>query len=230
MPEVSGQLYRQIRVSGADAAAFLQGQLTQDVTRLPAAGRLLAAWCDPKGRVIAIVRLVALGDDIGMIVPQALAERLIERLKMYRLRSKVEFALEEPAVGAVAPGEADLAGLVNAGIAHIDVDNSGEFTPHMLNLDRLGAISFSKGCYTGQEVVARTEHRGRSRRRLMRYEAAADAVPSGARLRDGDQVVGEVVTVAGRGLLAVTPVDLHDKPLATEDGIVVTPTGLPYTI
>jgi len=229
MPEVFSQLYKQITVSGADAVGFLQGQLTQDVGRLAHEGRLLAAWCDPKGRVIAVVRLLDLGDSIGMIVPAALAERLVERLKLYRLRSKVDFAVSDPAAGAVLPSEADIASLVDAGVAHIDESNSALFTPHMLNLDHLGAISFTKGCYTGQEIVARTEHRGRSRRRLMRYEAATDGVHAGMRLSDGESDVGVVVNVAGRRLLAVTPVELHDRPLGA-NGIVITPIGLPYDL
>ena len=46
---------------------------------------------------------------------------------------------------------------------------SENYTPHMLNLDLLGAISFDKGCYTGQEIIARTQFLGNSKRRLMRY-------------------------------------------------------------
>lgn len=222
-------MYKQINVSGPDAVEFLQGQLTQDVGKLADAGRLLAAWCNPKGRVIVVIRLVAFDNAIGMLVPSSMTETLIARLTMYRLRSKVDFEVTEASEDVLGEDESDRAALIRAGQAFIDESNSEAYTPHMLNLDRLDAISFSKGCYTGQEVVARTEHLGKSRRRLMRYEADADGIAVGDKLADGDHNVGEVVNVAGRELLAVTPVELHDQSLSA-NGITVTPKGLPYSL
>jgi folate-binding Fe-S cluster repair protein YgfZ len=92
----------------------------------------------------------------------------------------------------------------------------------MLNLDRLGAISFDKGCYTGQEVVARTENLGESKRRLMRYRYEAPDVAIGDKLSDGERDVGTVVNVQGTKLLAVTPVASHDRAL-TINGVTATP-------
>jgi folate-binding protein YgfZ len=222
-------LYKQINVSGPDAVEFLQGQLTQDVGKLADEGRLLAAWCNPKGRVIVVIRLVGLDNTIGMLVPSSMTETLVARLTMYRLRSKVDFDIGDVPAGTLDDDEIDRAALVRAGRAFIDESNSEAYTPHMLNLDKLGAISFTKGCYTGQEVVARTEHLGKSRRRMMRYEADADGIGVGDKLADGDHNVGEVVNVAGRELLAVTPVELHDQSLSA-NGITVTPKGLPYSL
>ena len=222
-------MYRQITVSGPDAVEFLQGQLTQDVGKLADAGRLLAAWCNPKGRVIAVLRLLALDNGIGLVVPASLAESLVARLTMYRLRSRVDFEVGDPAPDALDDDEIDAAALIRAGRAFIDESNSEAYTPHMLNLDKLDAISFSKGCYTGQEVVARTEHLGKSRRRLMRYEADSEGISVGDKLADGEHNVGEVVNVARRDLLAVTPVEIHDRPLSA-NGITVTPKGLPYPL
>ena len=230
MPEVDCELYKLIEVTGSDAVEFLQGQLTQDVTRLEGAGRLLSAWCNPKGRVIVVLRLVRLDNGAGLLVPATMADRLLKRLEMYRLRAEVEFHISEEDCTALLDGaEADPAGLVAAGIPTIDDTNSEEFTPHMLNLDRLGAISFTKGCYTGQEVVARTEHLGKSKRRMMRYEADSDGVRVGDKVSDGERNVGEVLNVAGRTLLAVTPLELHGQELAV-GAIRITPTGLPYDL
>lgn len=230
MPEVDCELYKLIEVTGSDAVEFLQGQLTQDVTRLDESGRLLAAWCNPKGRVIVLLRLVRLENGAGLIVPATMADRLLKRLEMYRLRADVEFRVSDADCTALL-GEADSepAGLVSAGIPTIDDTNSEEFTPHMLNLDRLGAISFTKGCYTGQEVVARTEHLGKSKRRMMRYEASADGIRVGDKVSDGERNVGEVVNVAGRALLAVTPVELHGRALSV-GAVRIEPAGLPYDI
>lgn len=98
-----------------------------------------------------------------------------------------------------------LAHRIRAGLATIDADNREKFTPHMLNLDRVGAISFTKGCYTGQEIVARTENLGRSRRRLGYFRASAAGVGVGQKITDAQRDVGDVVNVAGADVLAVFP-------------------------
>ena len=116
---------------------------------------------------------------------------------------------------------------IAAGSADIGMENSEKYTAHMLNLDLTAAVDFGKGCYTGQEIVARTEHRGRSKRRLMRYESQHAAVASGDKLCLGDQVVAEVVNAAGPELLAVAPVDLHTETLEWA-GNAIEPVRLPY--
>lgn len=230
MPEVGIELYKLIKVSGDDAVDFLQGQLTQDIGQLAAAGRMLAAWCNPRGRVITVVRLAAIDDGIGMIVPDDMANEVLAKLLMYRFRAKVELALTDDDCGSlIDPRDLDPGALIQSGIPHIGARNSEAFTPHMLNLDKLGAISFTKGCYTGQEIVARTEHRGKSKRRMMRYLADGDGVAAGAAVTDGERNVGDVVNVAGRDLLAVTPVAHHDRDLKV-GSITLSPQGLPYSL
>ena len=229
MPEVGCELYKLITVSGTDRVNFLQGQLTQDVSQLAGAGRLWAAWCNPKGRVIVTIRLIDQGDSIGLLVPAGLADALVRRLAMYRLRADVAFEVSDDWQDLIDDDDADLLARIRSGVALIDDTNTETFTPHMLNLDKIGAISFSKGCYTGQEVVARTEHLGKSKRRLMRYEADGDGIEVGDKLSDDERNVGEVVNVSGRDLLAVTPVELHDRALAIDD-MTVTPQTLPYSL
>ena len=230
MPEVDCELYKLITVGGTDAIPFLQGQLTQDVSLLAEAGQLPAAWCNPKGRVFTTIRLIHQEDSIGLVVPANMADRTIQRLTMYRLRSKVDISEPDENWAAIIDADyADPAALILAGVPTIDEQNTEAYTPHMLNLDKLGAISFGKGCYTGQEVVARTENLGKSKRRLMRYEADADSISVGDKLSDGERNVGEVVNVVGRDLLAVTPVELHAQTL-TIDHATVTPQVLPYDL
>ena len=121
---------------------------------------------------------------------------------MYRLRSKVD--ISEPTdnwTDLVDTEGADRGALIRAGVPTVESSNTEQFTPHMLNLDKLGYVSFSKGCYTGQEVVARTENLGKSKRRLMRYEADGEGIEIGDKLSDGERNVGEVVNVVGRDLL-----------------------------
>ena len=223
MPEVDCELYKLITLGGTDALEFLQGQLTQDVSLLAAAGQLPAAWCNPKGRVVVTIRLVRIDDDIGLIVPANMADHIVQRLTMYRLRSKVE--ISEPSDGwknFIAADDSNPVALIRAGVPTIDSSNTEQFTPHMLNLDKLGYVSFSKGCYTGQEVVARTENLGKSKRRLMNYEAKEEGIKVGDKLSAGERNVGEVVNVTGCDLLAVTPVEMHGQSLSAGD-VTITP-------
>jgi folate-binding protein YgfZ len=62
---------------------------------------------------------------------------------------------------------------VAAGLPQVYAASAGQFVAQMLNLDCIGAISFTKGCYTGQEVIARAHYRGRVKRRMQRYLSSA---------------------------------------------------------
>lgn len=84
---------------------------------------------------------------------------------------------------------------IRAGVAWIRAATQDMFVPQMANMDRIGAISFRKGCYPGQEIVARTEYLGKVKRRLYRVEIAAN-VDDGDALyipSMGEQVIGNVV-------------------------------------
>lgn len=136
--------------------------------------------------------------------------------------------LEKAGIFESAPADELRAAKIRAGLPEITEQHSEKYTPHMLNLDLLGAISFDKGCYTGQEVVARTQNLGKSKRRLMRYRTDA-TLTIGDSLSDGDRHVGEVINVIGNDLLAVTPVDVHDSTLFASD-VEVTPVSVPYML
>ncbi|MDJ0941548.1 MAG: hypothetical protein QNJ00_17425 [Woeseiaceae bacterium] len=207
--------YATIVVSGDDAREFLQGQLTQDVARLDENATnppLLSAWCNPKGRVIALLRLSKTGSGYALALPAELADAVVKRLTMFRFRSKVDFEtrLATPAeLGFDGASEDFLLTSLRDGIADIRGPQSEEFTPHMLNLDLLDAVSLDKGCYTGQEIVARTHYRGATKRRMLRFTSSAP-VSAGDKVEDGDRSVGEVVNAIGNELLAVVPVDSTD--------------------
>ena len=82
----------------------------------------------------------------------------------------------------------------------------------MLNLDILQMVSVDKGCYPGQEIVARTHFRGASKRRCFRFGCEAP-VRAGDKLSDGERDVGEVVNALQGELLAVLPVSAADAAL-----------------
>ncbi len=124
---------------------------------------------------------------------------------------------------------------IAAGLPQLEVSTSGHFVPQMLNLDLLGAISFTKGCYTGQEIVARTQNLGRIKRRTFRYGVRADEPPEPltALHHDGAKV-GEVLmgsrVEGGVELLAVVALDARDRPLRTATGHTAIPLPLPYPV
>ena len=221
--------YATIVVSGADALSFLQGQLTADVADLDGVERIRSAWCNPKGRVICLMTVAATEKGYKLTLPAELGETVLQRLTLFRFRARVEFELCPATVDELAidaPVDDWLGDRLRAGIAEIWSGQSEQFTPHMLNLDLLGAISFDKGCYTGQEVVARTHYRGATKRRTLRFESAEPVQP-GDKVYDNDRPVGEVVNAIGTDLLAVVPIDKADAGL-TVDGIALEHMPLPY--
>ena len=207
--------YSTIRASGPDAAAFLQAQLSNDINLLDSRDAILAAWCNAKGRVICIFDIRRENGDFLLAVPVELAEDVVRRLLMFRFRSRVEFAIEPGAT------RRDIEGLPEIGRAQ-----SEQFTPHMLNLDLLDAVSFDKGCYPGQEIVARTHYKGATKRRTMRFSYQG-SVAVGDKVSDGNRDIGEVLNVAEEQLLAVVPVDKADATLSV-NGAELTPQPLPY--
>jgi len=224
--------YSIITVSGADAFDFLQAQLAGDLRVLTSSdptSPVLSAWCNPKGRVICLFRISMSGDDYLLALPTELAQEVIRRLTMFRFRSKVEFGVADARKVQLGM-EGSYAGwrLANlrAGIPEILHVQSEKFTPHMLNLDLLNAVSIEKGCYPGQEIVARTHFRGATKRRLLRFESATP-VSVGDKVFAGERHVGDVLNAIGNDLLAVVPLDKADNSLhICENALLHLP--LPY--
>lgn len=217
--EVNGVTLATLAFRGRDAAGFLQGQLSNDVQSLvPGAGQL-AGYHNPQGRVIALLRLARPGpEELHAQLPAELAEAVAARLRRFVLRSRVTIEVLE---GATRPRLDDIA----AGLPQVYAATSERFVAQMLNLDCVGAIAFDKGCYTGQEVIARAHYRGRVKRRMQRFATrtpqAAPLQPGAAvRLADGRRF--EVVDAAARPdgrieFLAVGPLPgAHEEAPAQE--------------
>ena len=267
-----------LRVTGADAARFLQGQLSNDLGRVSVERSALAGLHNPQGRTIALLRIVQLApNDFLALLPRELAGAVASRLVKYVLRAKVQVAdesrswrvagliasglggatTEPPSQQTASPlaaypgvaGEQRLLGAtvvicvgeqparwllvtpateaqespapsvtgsphrvparrdvwrqldIIAGLPQIYGATSEEFVAQMLNLDVVGAIAFDKGCYTGQEVIARAHYRGRVKRRLQRFRSRGPLD-----LRPGDS--GELID--GRAFKVVEAVRLED--------------------
>ncbi|MEF3081280.1 folate-binding protein [Luteimonas sp. SMYT11W] len=98
------------------------------------------------------------------------------------------------------------------GLPRLDADQREQWTPQQLSLERLRAFSVAKGCYPGQEIVARTHFLGQAKRGLAVLRSAAGAAP-GDDVRAGEQALGKVVSVAGDLALAVLPLERPGAPL-----------------
>ena len=133
-----------------------------------------------------------------------------------------------------------LLGQIQAGIGQVFGTTREEFIPQMLNLQAVGGVSFKKGCYTGQEIVARMQYLGKLKRRLYRLTLEGEALPEpGAALFSPvhASAVGNVVVAAhaesGIELLAVLQADAAESGeihLGSAEGTKLHLAKLPYTL
>lgn len=123
------------------------------------------------------------------------------------------------------------------GEASLDVALSDQFLPQELNLDALAGVSFNKGCYPGQEIIARVKFRGSVKRRVQRVVIATPVAPTpGARLLASDDAPHGTVLIAAAqadgacAALAIIDVDSGPLHLADASGAAVQILPLPYTL
>jgi folate-binding protein YgfZ len=274
-----------IAVVGRDARSFLQGQFSNDLLGLERHPGMLAAACNRQGRVLAILRLAADGDDVLLVLHRSLAHTLVAQLSAFVLRADVRFedrsrlvevaglldaepdarwsqsaaaaaglamlvasprrillAGTRPALDAVlaaiprtTPEDWHLACVLD-GEASVMPATAALWLPQMLNLDLVGGISFSKGCYVGQEVVARAQHLGRLKRRTLRYVGPRDvALQPAQALFSGESLAAQVIFAAHDGsstqCLAVVELRFCSDLLGSlPGGAEFVPSDLPYAI
>jgi tRNA-modifying protein YgfZ len=128
---------------------------------------------------------------------------------------------------------------IEAGMPEVLKATSGSFVAQMLNLDCIGAISLTKGCYTGQEVVARAHYRGQVKRRMQRFLTESGTyLEPGQRIQLSDGRSAQIVTVApadgiGQQLLAVAPLSAQGiDEQSPQDALRLDciPMPLPYSL
>ena len=264
-----------LRVQGADAASFLQAQLTNDVASLQEGEVRLAGYCSVKGRLMASfwVWRDSAADAFWLACSRDIAAPIARRLAMFVLRAKAKVedvsdavgllgilavagdagapaihadALSLPAVvvstrlaAAIDPARLETAADVRiarallpvpvaarearlqsmgsagtqvlpmaawrrlevlSGIARIEAANQELFVPQMINFELVDGVNFRKGCYPGQEVVARSQYLGKLKRRAFLGLGAGEAPASGtdvfAPAAGSAEPVGQVVLAA----------------------------------
>ena len=211
-----------VRVAGPDAEDFLQRMVSNDVTGAPCSALLLT----PKARVIAPLTVVRRGpEDFLLLTEPGLGEAVRSNLLRARFAAKVEIEPEEhtsvvvfgandgiPSTEFGEPGtelldaelEPTLAGAelermrIEARVPAWGKEVDDSILPAEAGLDETH-ISFTKGCYPGQEPIARLRHRGKVNRSLRVLEV--DTAEPGDEIRRGDKVLGRVTSaVPGKAL------------------------------
>lgn len=181
-----------LRVSGEDVRDFLQGLVTNDLAALAADHPKWAALLSPQGKVLFDFILWESDSDVLIDCEAAQAEALARRLSLYRLRRRIDIARDEslavhwskdaketsdprlPALGSrwiAAPGAAAegwLAHRLSFGVTEGAAELGQDKTLWLeCNAAELGGVSFTKGCYVGQENTARMNYRSKVNRRLV---------------------------------------------------------------
>lgn len=259
-----------IHVEGEDAADYLHSQFSSDIRNMNPGASLLTAYSDPRGRLLAIVRVLRPGEtEFLLVLDRGVVATIIAQLRKYALRARVTVTESTWSVAGIigqaaadrlaadglpmataeaepvwseggtvslrlpdekprwlllgprsslAQGAAVLESSlhdddapawrrreIETGMPRITATTSNRFVAQMVNLDRLGAVDFTKGCYPGQEVVARTHYLGRIKRRMFIVDISAGAPPAagdGVYNADG-AAVGEIVTAAADGSASI---------------------------
>lgn len=315
-----------VRVSGQDAAAFLQDHLCNDVNLVTESMAQLSGYCTPKGRLLAIMTVTRHQNDYYLVMHESVVASVVKRLNMFAM-------MPRPATGGAAGGrmvktdatltdvtassrvfgffgsiggapiraqDADSAYVyfphdaatnrsccivaadkaqsfvatlvdkgsdevssaqweladVRAGFPQITADTQEAVVPQMANMHSLDGISFKKGCYPGQEIVARMHYLGKLKRVTQRFLVTGGSATVGQAVVDVDgKEVGVVLRVADTGatdeqeILAVIKTDeiarqpesskqvpANSKPpgggikLDEEAGAMLTVLDLPYSV
>jgi tRNA-modifying protein YgfZ len=189
--------WAKLKVGGADRKRFLQGMISNDLDRLGAEPFIRATVLNPKGRVLALVDVVDQRDAYLLLVEPGHGDKLRQVLERHAIMDDVTFTAAEgpchrvwgdpwtapPILAAAADAPATEGTVevrrVEAGLPRYGRDVSEDHFPFEANLD--STISYTKGCYVGQEVVARAHARGHANKRLVGIRVGGEvAVGQGA--------------------------------------------------
>lgn len=220
-------------VSGNDATDFLQAQLSNDIALLNVHNsHQLSAYCNPKGRVLALFHIFKLDAKYALIAPKAILNKVLPRLKMFVMRASVKIEqkedmrltglqlLEESFDEADAlfgkrstfitrhsndPKRFFMLGLeqnisalldtnewrlidINQHLPQIYLQLHEALIPQSINLDVIGGVNFKKGCFPGQEIIARVKYRGKPKTRMIAVSVAhKDDIEVGAPIYIGER-------------------------------------------
>ncbi|HKL51369.1 MAG TPA: hypothetical protein VJ908_09390 [Wenzhouxiangellaceae bacterium] len=202
---------RAIEVTGPDAIAFMQSQLTIDVEAIADSRLYPTAWCSPDGRADTVLLIGIHSESVWLVLPESSVAPTLRRARMFSIGRKVALQPDVTASPALGPKARDRHALqlaldpdrslllgepedptwidlevlpdqwlqadIECAMPWILPETAGAYLPQMLGLEALGGLSYKKGCFPGQEVIARVHYRGRVTRRTARFRLAADMPP-----------------------------------------------------
>ncbi len=233
-----------LRVSGTDRESYLQGLVTNDLRRLKD-GMVYAALLNPQGKYLADFFLIAAGDGILLDVAAPLAEGLLRRLSLYRLRADVRIeptdlhvhrGLGPAAAGSFAdprhpalgwracrdqPGPAPAIDWDAIRVAHLIPEAGIELIPdesYILEcgFERLNGVDFRKGCYVGQEVTARMKHKTGLRKGLALVHVSGPVAPGTPILTPDKKEAGTLLSRSGAHAIAYLRFDRTGETMTAD--------------
>ena len=212
-----------LRVSGPDAEDYLQRMVSNDVAALEVGASCEALLLTPKARVIAPLVVLRRGsDDFLLLTEPELGERVRSELTRFRLAAKAEIEPEDHESWIVLGGEEVLderpegeevgeeeleRWRVESGVPRWGREIDNTILPAEAGLTETH-VSFTKGCYPGQEPIARLHHRGKVNRRLRRLELEGE--PTTDELVLAEKVVGRITSRVGNAALGYVRVEVPD--------------------
>jgi folate-binding protein YgfZ len=215
---VTGIVAEALDVGGPDARSYLQSQLSQDLDGTEE--RTWSLLLDPAGSLVAVLALRTAPDSVTIEFPAGLGESVLARLRRFAIRAEVEFGAPRPAGVNVATELANERSRVLAGIPGRREIERG-LVAHGLDAGLLErSVSFTKGCYPGQELVARMHARGATPPYVLRRITLTAPVDVGDAVGDPtlDGVVTSAVEDAGPGrYVALCVLHRRDAALAEVD-------------
>jgi folate-binding protein YgfZ len=227
-PTVAKRLRAFLRVAGPDAADYLQRMVSNDVEALAVGEACDALLLTAKARVIAPLRVLRRGEEDFLVLTEPeLGDTVRTQLLRTRFAAKAEIEAEEHESWLVLGGEEVLddrpAGdevgeeelerwRIEAGIPRWGREIDEQILPAEAGLDETH-ISFSKGCYPGQEPIARQRYRGKVNRKLRVLDVEGDATPGTELVLDG-KTVGRITSAVPGVALGYVRVEVpHDAKL-----------------
>lgn len=269
-----------IDVSGPDAEAFLDSQLTSDVKSIKIKSLTRSGYCNPKGRLIATPYVIRNANSFNLLLPNDLVDEFISRISRFILRAKV--AINEnktlAIVGVIAQADPEISirklneldneileinsrqGFIlcpfdslesfwikttqsylpsqfehweieniRNGIVNIGDATKEQFLPQMINLEKHKGVSFTKGCYPGQEIVARTKYLGSVKRKLCYFRSDSLIAQGTAIFTSEGTPCGTVCHTSRKskesdnqeGLAVIHINNIDDDKLTTSDSISI---------
>jgi len=189
-----------IKITGGDALVFLQSQLTNDIRQIELGQVQINAYCQHQGKIIALLWVFKQDENYYLSLPKDLVEKVISRLKVFKMMSDIQiedmselinqyglindknssykidnnlsiYTTRELLEDNISSSDWDFVCIKNK-LPEIYLNTSEKIVPQSINLDiNERGVSFTKGCYPGQEVVARLHYLGKPKKRLFRFKS-----------------------------------------------------------